>query len=66
MFAANLVENLLALEGDLKDGSFVPFPLRRKFIPKEPGKFRPLGIPTVSSYCTSFSRVLDTFVVDPN
>ncbi len=47
MFAANLAENLLALERDLKDGSFVPFPLRRKFIPKEPGKFRPLGIPAV-------------------
>ena len=52
MFAANLAENLLALERDLKDGSFIPFPLRRKFILKEPGKFRPLGIPTVSSYCT--------------
>lgn len=47
MFAANLDENLRALERDLKDGSFNPFPLRRKFIPKEPGKFRPLGIPAV-------------------
>lgn len=47
MFEANLAENLLALERDLKDGSFKPFPLRRKFIPKEPGKFRPLGIPAV-------------------
>jgi RNA-directed DNA polymerase len=47
MFEANLDENLRALERDLKDGSFDPFPLRRKFIPKEPGKFRPLGIPAV-------------------
>ena len=47
MFEANLLENLLALLRDLKDGSFIPFPLRRKFIPKEPGKFRPLGIPAV-------------------
>lgn len=47
MFEANLAENLLALERALKDGSFTPFPLRRKFIPKEPGKFRPLGIPAV-------------------
>jgi RNA-directed DNA polymerase len=31
----------------LKDGSFRPLPLRRKLIPKEPGKFRPLGIPAV-------------------
>ncbi len=47
MFDANLDENLKALERDLKDGSFCPFPLRRKYIPKEPGKFRPLGIPAV-------------------
>jgi len=47
MFAANLEENLLKLEADLKDGTFEPFALRRKFIPKEPGKFRPLGIPAV-------------------
>jgi group II intron reverse transcriptase/maturase len=47
MFATNLDENLQALERDLKDGSFIPLPLRRQFIPKEPGKFRPLGIPAV-------------------
>ena len=47
MFGYNLAENLAALERDLKDGSFNPFPLRRKWIPKEPGKFRPLGIPAV-------------------
>lgn len=47
MFENNLAENLAALERDLKDGSFNPFPLRRKWIPKEPGKFRPLGIPAV-------------------
>ena len=47
MFEANLAGNLDALERDLKDGSFRPLPLRRKFIPKEPGKFRPLGIPAV-------------------
>ena len=47
MFEANLAENLRALERSLKDGSFQPFPLRRHFIPKEPAKFRPLGIPAV-------------------
>lgn len=47
MFETNLAANLAALKRDLKDGSFNPFPLRRKFIPKEPGKFRPLGIPAV-------------------
>jgi retron-type reverse transcriptase len=52
MFEANLAENLQAVLRQLKDGSFQPLPLRRKFLLKEPGKFRPLGIPTVSSYCT--------------
>jgi len=43
----NLAENLLALERDLKNGAFWPFPLRRKFLDKGGGKFRPLGIPAV-------------------
>jgi len=46
-FENHLAENLAALERELKDGSFNPLPLRRKFILKEPGKFRPLGIPAV-------------------
>lgn len=47
MFEANLAENLHAVMRQLKDGSFNPLPLRRKFLLKEPGKFRPLGIPAV-------------------
>ncbi len=47
MFAANLDANLKAWMGDLKDGSFQPKPLRRKFIDKGQGKLRPLGIPAV-------------------
>src|SRR6185369_3629348 len=47
MFEKNLVENLSALERDLKDGSFQPLPLRRHFLDKGGGKFRPLGIPAV-------------------
>jgi len=47
MFEANLAENLLALERDLKSGSFEPLPLRRKYLDKGGGKLRPLGIPTV-------------------
>src|SRR4030095_9614759 len=31
MFEANLDENLAAVERQLKDGSFCPLPLRRKF-----------------------------------
>src|SRR5205085_5756079 len=32
--------------------SFTPLPLRRKYLPKEPGKFRPLGIPAVRDRVT--------------
>ena len=52
MFEANLADNLRALERALKDGSFEPLPLRRHYLDKGGGKLRPLGIPTVSSYCT--------------
>src|SRR3989441_6182130 len=47
MFEANLADNLFALERDLKNGCFQPFPLHRKFLDKGGGKFRPLGIPAV-------------------
>jgi group II intron reverse transcriptase/maturase len=47
MFERHLEKNLMALMRDMKDGSFWPFPLRREYVPKEPGKFRPLGIPAV-------------------
>jgi group II intron reverse transcriptase/maturase len=47
MFDTNRAENLASLERDLKNGSFEPLPLRRHFIPKGDGKFRPLGIPAV-------------------
>lgn len=50
MFESNLDDNLAALMKDLKTrGTFVPKPLRRKWIAKDASqtKFRPLGIPAV-------------------
>jgi group II intron reverse transcriptase/maturase len=47
LFAQQLDQNLTALMRDLKDGSFRPAPVLRKFIDKGGGKKRPLGIPTV-------------------
>ena len=47
MFEYNLNENLTALMKRLKNGSYLPYPLRRKYISKGGGKFRPLGIPAV-------------------
>jgi group II intron reverse transcriptase/maturase len=40
---------LVNLQKELKEGIYLPSPCRRKMIPKpgKPGKFRPLGIPTV-------------------
>lgn len=50
MFEANLEQNLERLKRNLKDRSYHPKPLKRKWIPKGPeknAKLRPLGIPAV-------------------
>lgn len=47
MYESNLKSNLVSLMRRLKNGLYSPKPLRRKHIPKEKGKTRPLGIPAV-------------------
>jgi RNA-directed DNA polymerase len=48
-FEANREENLERLQQELKSGAYRPEPVRRHMIPKpgQPGKTRPLGIPTI-------------------
>lgn len=47
MFEQNRNQNLKALMKRLKDGTYIPYPLRRVYIPKDKTRFRPLGIPAV-------------------
>lgn len=48
-FGENLEENLRRLHEELKTETYKPSPVRQQMIPKsgQPGKYRPLGIPTI-------------------
>ena len=46
-FDEQLDDNLAKLAGDLKAGSFEPQPVRRVYLRKTNGRWRPLGIPAI-------------------
>ncbi|MFJ1260990.1 reverse transcriptase domain-containing protein, partial [Cupriavidus sp. CuC1] len=48
-FESRLEEQLDRLHAELRDGKYEPLPVLQQLIPKsgQPGKFRPLGIPTI-------------------
>jgi retron-type reverse transcriptase len=54
-YAQDLEENLVDLHGRMRSGLYKAPPVVRVWLEKEDGKRRPIGKPTVSSYCTSYS-----------
>jgi retron-type reverse transcriptase len=67
-FEADLSNNLYKLWNRLSSGSYFPPPVRRVDIPKDDGRTRPLGIPTVADRVAQMvvKRALEPLVgIDP-
>jgi RNA-directed DNA polymerase len=55
IFEEHLKDNLYKIWNRMSSGSYFPPPIKQVLIPKPGGGTRKLGIPTVTSYCTSYS-----------
>jgi len=58
-YGENLNENLANLVKRMKAKQYKPQPAKRAYIPKNEHEKRPLGLPTLTAYCTSYNSVLD-------
>ena len=58
-YGEHLKENLTSLVERMKAKAYRPQPVKRVYIPKNEHEKRPLGLPIVTSYCTSYKLVLD-------
>ena len=56
-YAEDLEGNLSNLYARLKEGRYKAPPVMRVWIKKEDGKERPIGIPMLISYCTSYNSL---------
>ena len=61
-YGENLDENLADLVDRLKAKKYKPLPAKRVYIPKNDQETRPLGLPTLTSYCTSYNSVLECHI----
>ena len=58
-YAKNLDANLMALLELAKSGRYRTPPVKRVHIPKNEKETRPIGMPTLTAYCTSYNSVLE-------
>ena len=58
---SDLKNNLYKIWNRMSSGSYFPPPVLLVEIPKADGGVRPLGIPTVIPYCTSYSDLYECY-----
>jgi hypothetical protein len=58
-YGENLDENISNLVSRLKAKRYRPMPAKRIYVPKNEHEKRPLGLPTLTAYCTSYNSVLE-------